>query len=384
MNDAPSQGPRRRTAVTSRRQRFAAVALTGSLLIISACGDDDPDTSATTVAAAPATSDAAPETTVAPSTTEAISATTAAPDTTASETTAEDPDAEYCDAAAEINSSDAAPTLEQFRAYAELAPEGIADTVGEVLEAYEGVDGELEALMGDEAFLESIDQIDSFENEYCGFESEESSSNSIPDDPFCVAALEIYNVDDFPTSEQLQAYADVAPDDIAEPVAVVLEKFEAAAGDFDALFSDPEFAAAIGELEDFEFEYCGIGDAPSPAMVIDPNATRVDVTATDYHFDFEVPTEAGRYSFVMNNGGEEAHIMILLQLEEGADLDAVIASEGEEGVVASFESDLAAPGGEAVITADLVAGDWVLLCPIPTAEDEPHFVLGMIHEFTIA
>jgi hypothetical protein len=305
------------------------------------------------------------------------------PDTTMPETTEPSSDAAYCQAAAEINSLDAAPTLEQVQAYAELVPEGIADTVAEVLAAYEAADGEIEALFGDDEFLDLINEISSFENDYCGFESDDTASTSRPDDPYCVAALEIYEQDDFPTAEQLQAYAEVAPADIAEPVAVVLAAFEAAGGDFAALFSDPAVGEALGAIEDFEFEYCGIGAGPSPETQLDPNATRVDVLATDYHFDFEAPTEAGRYSFVMQNEGAELHLMILLKLEDGAELDAVLESEGEEGVAVELSSDVAPPGAEAIVTADLDAGNWVLLCPIPTADETPHFVLGMIHEFTI-
>ncbi len=387
MNDTSSQSPRRRLAGISRRHTLAALLAAGSLLAVAACGDDEPDTAATTVAAtSPTTSAVPPETTAAPTTTEAVSETTAAPESTATETTeasSEDSPNAYCAAAAEINSLDGAPTLEQFQGYAALAPEGIADTVADVLAAYEGVDGDLDALGGNDEFLEWLDEIDVFETEYCGLAPEGEATTSKPDDPYCQIALELFNQDDFPTEEQLQAYSQVAPADIADPVAVVIAGFQAADGNFAELFSDPAFVEAIGAIEAFEFEYCGIGEAPAPPVEVDPNAIRVDVVATDYAFDFEVPTEAGRYSFVLNNAGQEPHIMILLQLEEGADLDAVIASEGEEGVVVSFESDLAVPGSEAIINADLVAGDWVLLCPIPNAEDEPHFALGMLHEFTI-
>ena len=384
MNDTQSQSPRRRIAATSRRHRGAALLAAASLLLVaSACGDDDTETPATTVAAAaPSTSEAAPETTAAPATTEAVSETTAAPETTMA-VSEESSDAAYCAAAEQINSLDGAPTLEQFRAYAELAPAGVADTVADVLAAYEGVDGELGALVGDDVFLEWLDEIDSVETGYCGFESEEEATTSKPDDPYCQIALELSNQGDFPTEEQLQTYADVAPGDIAEPVAVLLAAFKAADGDFNALFGDPEFVEAIDTLKTFEFEYCGIGEESTTDTQLDPNATRVDLVASDYEFDFDVPTDAGRYSFVMQNEGAEPHIMILLKLEDGAALDTVLESEGEEGVAVDLESDLAVPGGEAIITVDLDAGEWVLLCPIPNADQTPHFVLGMIQEITI-
>lgn len=76
--------------------------------------------------------------------------------------------------------------------------------------------------------------------------------------------------------------------------------------------------------------------------------------------------------------------MIFVQLEEGAILEEVMESEGEEGVIASYESDLAFPGTEVTATFDMEPGRWVMVCPIPNAEDVPHVALGMIHEFTIS
>jgi hypothetical protein len=85
----------------------------------------------------------------------------------------------------------------------------------------------------------------------------------------------------------------------------------------------------------------------------------------------------------MANGGAEPHIMILVRLEDGATLEEAMASEGEAGVAEEFESGLALPGGEAVLTADLGPGTWVLVCPIPNPEGKAHAELGMVHEFTI-
>jgi uncharacterized cupredoxin-like copper-binding protein len=117
---------------------------------------------------------------------------------------------------------------------------------------------------------------------------------------------------------------------------------------------------------------------------LDPDATRVDVAATDFAFHADLPTTAGRYSFVMANEGEAPHIMILIQLAEGATLAEVAASEGEEGVAASFESELATPGAEAVLTTDLTPGTWILVCPLPGPAGQTHADLGMVHEFTVA
>ena len=121
-------------------------------------------------------------------------------------------------------------------------------------------------------------------------------------------------------------------------------------------------------------------------IAIDPNATRVDVVGTDFAFDFTPPTAAGRYSFVMANNGEEPHVMILVKIDPAFTTMEVMVSEGEVGVLEEYESEASGPGGESVVTADLSAGHWVLVCPIPSAAnaDQSHGELGMIEEWDVA
>lgn len=219
-----------------------------------------------------------------------------------------------------------------------------------------------------------------------------TGSGSVPAElaGYCAAAEELNSQDELPTTEQIEAYAALAPPDIAEPMDVVMGLLAENDGDFTIVFGDPDGQAALEEITAFEAETCGLappdeGPPQDPSVtVLDPNATRVDVEASEYHFEAEFPTSAGRYSFVMTNGGEEMHIMILARLEEGAALEDALASEGEEGIAEEFESELAQPGAEAVVTADLTPGEWVLLCPIPGPNGAPHFTEGMIHEFTIS
>ena len=147
---------------------------------------------------------------------------------------------------------------------------------------------------------------------------------------------------------------------------------------------------ALEPIEELEASECGItpadeGPPQDPSVtVIDPAATRVDVAGTDFAFHAGFPTTAGRYSFVMSNDGAAAHLMILAKLAEGVTLAEAMASEGEEGIEASFQSDVAPPGAEAVVTADLTPGTWVLVCPLPGPGGQDHAQLGMVHEFNIS
>jgi uncharacterized cupredoxin-like copper-binding protein len=85
----------------------------------------------------------------------------------------------------------------------------------------------------------------------------------------------------------------------------------------------------------------------------------------------------------MANEGVERHVMLLFRKAPGASTEDVLESEGDEGVEEEWESESAAAGEEAVLTADLVAGDYGMICYIPDPEGKPHFMLGMIEEFTI-
>jgi hypothetical protein len=116
---------------------------------------------------------------------------------------------------------------------------------------------------------------------------------------------------------------------------------------------------------------------------VDPSATLVELTATEYRFDGQLPSSAGRYSLVMSNAGQEPHLMILARLETDAVLQEVMASQGAEGVLQTLESDVASPGTDAAITADLAPGRWVLVCPIPDSTGISHSALGMVHEFVL-
>jgi hypothetical protein len=207
------------------------------------------------------------------------------------------------------------------------------------------------------------------------------------DAEYCAAVERINSSDSMPTVDEVRAYLEVAPDEVQAPGQVVIDALEASGGDFTAVFADEAAGAALEQITAIEAERCGTGDDGPPqdpmVTVVDEAATRVDVVATEYAFDATMPTTPGRYSFVMSNGGAEPHLMVLLRLADGATLDDVLTTQGEEGVAEQYESSPATPGGEGVLSVDLVAGRWVLLCPIPGPTGTPHFADGMLREFTI-
>jgi len=216
--------------------------------------------------------------------------------------------------------------------------------------------------------------------------ADEEASGEFED--YCTVARELDEQEDFPSIEQLEELRDTAPDEISEEIETVVDAFAAAGDDFFAAFEEPGVEEAFGVIEPFEVENCGIEhdadeeEEQDPSVTeLDPAAARVDVAATDYAFGF-TPPAAGRTSFVMANQGQERHVMLLFLAPEGATTQEVLESEGDLAV-AQYESDSAAAGEEAVLTADIVPGEWSMICYIPDAEGTPHFDLGMQETFTV-
>ncbi len=77
-------------------------------------------------------------------------------------------------------------------------------------------------------------------------------------------------------------------------------------------------------------------------------------------------------------------MMLVARLTEGATLNQVLqADDPDEFVEEEFESGIANPGEEAVLTADLTPGNWVMVCPLPAADGEVHLLKGMAVGFTV-
>ena len=229
----------------------------------------------------------------------------------------------------------------------------------------------------------------------CGDDDDAATADGDDTEAFCEVALEIDAQEDFPSIDQLERYRDAAPDEIREEAELVAAAFIDAtrAGDMFVAFEAEGVDEAFEVIEPYEEETCGIesdedeGDEEpeqdASVTELDPAATRVDVIATDFAFAFTPPV-AGRTSFVMSNEGVERHVMYLFRLSEGSTVDDVLASDGEEGYEEDWESDTATKGEEAVVTAELVAGEYGLICYIPAAEGgEPHYKLGMQNTFTV-
>ncbi len=215
----------------------------------------------------------------------------------------------------------------------------------------------------------------------------------------CAIAEEMFSQDDFPSAEQVTAYAELAPDEIADSVQVAADAVVEADGDVVAMMAamaEDDVEVAVAEINAFEVENCDIAHDPAetepPSDEVDESATRVDVTAQDFAFSFDGELAAGPASFVLTNDGEQAHHLILAKVAEGHTIDEALEFEGdpeEAGLIeagAGGETALAAPGGsdEEVLNTELTPGEWAMLCFLPNEEGTPHAFIGMVTPFTVS
>lgn len=349
---------------TTRSRRVKAVAALCALgLLAVACGDDDD--------------------------TEAV-----AEETTATAAEAEGGEfAEYCEATAELDSQESAPTAEQMERIKEVRPDEIGEDVDFVADAIIAADGDFGKVFGDPEVEERIGAIEEWEGQNC----EGGDEAAIPAEAqeYCEKAAELDEQEAFPEAEQLEELRAAAPDEIAEQVDVVVDAFIAADGDIGKAFSDPEVEANLEPIEAYETDVCGIGgdeedEGEEEEAAQEPleGAQVVEVSAVDYGFQgLPATVPAGATSFRLTNDGEAAHEMFMARLGEGVDLDELLASEEEPSPEEAEDvgSTFAAPGEDAYLNVeDLSPGTYAVVCFIPGPEGKSHYELGMKTTFTVS
>ncbi len=152
------------------------------------------------------------------------------------------------------------------------------------------------------------------------------------------------------------------------------------------VFETPAVSAAEATTHAFDKENCGWG--------------QVDVTATEYAFaGLPATIEAGRTSIDLTNNGVELHEIVLLAKNPGVteSFDEILALPEEEAMTKVTPHRSPSPPRVTPSTrwSTCAAGSYLAVCFIPqglTSEDgpppaedaQPHFVLGMKQEVTVA
>jgi len=132
--------------------------------------------------------------------------------------------------------------------------------------------------------------------------------------------------------------------------------------------------------------------AASGAALAEPT-TDVTIELADYAFTIKGPLTAGKHTFKAENKGPQPHEAELLRLAPGKTMkDVSEFMEKAYAGTASGPPPFDALGGIAAevsgtsqyFTADLTAGNYVLLCFVPDGKDgKPHLEHGMVKEFKV-
>ena len=119
-----------------------------------------------------------------------------------------------------------------------------------------------------------------------------------------------------------------------------------------------------------------------------PSAQVVTVTAVEYGFEAPASIAAGTVTLKLVNKGKELHHITLAKLEEGHTIADLQSAPPDAPPPVWFKMiggpNAPVPGGgvaEATLTLD--AGNYVLLCFIPSNDGKPHFMKGMMKPLTV-
>lgn len=123
---------------------------------------------------------------------------------------------------------------------------------------------------------------------------------------------------------------------------------------------------------------------PNPPPVL-------NVTLSDYRFDYDAQVPRGRVEFRVRNTGRSAHELVVVILPEQSpslqDLFAETTAQPAETNAGALRN-LAVlpprqPGGTGTFAADMAPGRYGFLCFIQDADGKQHIDKGMLSEFRV-
>ena len=133
--------------------------------------------------------------------------------------------------------------------------------------------------------------------------------------------------------------------------------------------------------------------AATGAASSEPTAD-VTIALADYAFTVKCPLTVGKHTFKVVNSGPQPHEVEIFRLAPGKtmkDFNEFVAkategkADGPPPVDALGGVAGEVPGMSQYFTADLTAGNYVLICFVPDGKDgKPHVEHGMIKEFKVS
>ncbi len=112
------------------------------------------------------------------------------------------------------------------------------------------------------------------------------------------------------------------------------------------------------------------------------------ITMVEYGFQLARPLTTGHHVFAVANAGTQPHELELVKLAPGKTADDLVAWFANEQGPAPGDpiggASLEDPGKTTYFSADLTAGNYLLICFVPDTKDgKPHFMHGMMQTVTL-
>ncbi len=117
-----------------------------------------------------------------------------------------------------------------------------------------------------------------------------------------------------------------------------------------------------------------VGSAEYPEVV---------VTAAEFSFDMPASVPAGFTRLTMQNDGEIDHHAMFMRVNDGSTLEELqeALTTPDLGAIFAVSQSLGGPevgpGGRASVIAELLPGQYMVICVIPEADGMPHYMMGM-------
>ncbi len=113
----------------------------------------------------------------------------------------------------------------------------------------------------------------------------------------------------------------------------------------------------------------------------------IAVKGDEYKFDAPKTVPSGKVAFEFENTGEEKHEMVVFMIKDDSKLQDLLAMPQKEAQkhVAIVGGAGAKPGETAgkPLQKNLSPGRYAMVCFLPAPDKTPHFVKGMLHEFSV-
>lgn len=125
------------------------------------------------------------------------------------------------------------------------------------------------------------------------------------------------------------------------------------------------------------------GSGPEPTSPLFDGPQVVEVTMTEFRYDYDPSIRSGRVVFRIKNAGKLGHSLTMYPLSDDIPpIDEQLRGPDRRGVRSFAETRGMLPGGSASIAVDLAAGTrYAFICFVPDSDGTPHALKGMNSEF---